>query len=330
MFRNGRLKYRIFIVIASIICSTSSLAQVLNDSPLPFHAPFMHRPVYAQFLSSEYVLKGGPEGLSLINIEKNQAVFSCLKDTGISAIMTNPHDTLEALVATDSGDVYSCRLNGESLELKKQNVIPSTGLNRVKTILFHQTKPGSVLMADETRIVHFSIQTGDLKTERIVTLGKDDEFIRFAFPDNLSPDWYLVATTFSGRFRGNWETGEIINIPERVLEYGFTVGKSGLKYFARGEFQEYLNIEVIGAHPTFVMQHPSDPQTYFAATIGTSPIRITFDEKNYYIITYLAENKILTFSVDVDRSNPVRMIFSTTKTVFFSDDQGLTWKPLEK
>lgn len=328
--RDGRLKFRILLTSVAIMCATSALAQVFNDSTFPFQSPFVHRPVYAQFLDSAYVLKGAPEGVSLISVEKNQVVFSCLKDVGISAVMTNPHNTQEALIATDSGDVFHCKLNGDSLDLQKIDLIASTGLNRVKTILFHQVRSNKVLMADESRIAIFNIEKNELKTERVVTLGKDDEFIRFAFPDNLSTDWYLVATTFGGRYRGNWETGELLSIPERALEHGFRVIKGGLRYFARGEFQDHLKIEVIGAHPTFMIQHPTDPQTYFAATIGKSPIKMSYDDQNYYNITYLSDNKILTFSIDVDRSNPDRMIFSTTRSVFFSDDQGLTWNPLEK
>ena len=124
--------------------------------------------------------------------------------------------------------------------------------------------------------------------------------------------------------------GEVVNIPESILEYGYQVRKHGISYLARGENEEYLNISFITAHPTFIIRHPSQFNTFFAATIGIAPLKITVQANNHYTVDYLSENKFLTFSVDVDRSNPRNLLFSTSSSVQFSDDGGANWKVLEK
>ncbi len=117
---------------------------------------------------------------------------------------------------TQKGDVYLCNLVGDHLNLKKLESITKGDLKIVKTIQFHSLDPGKLLFADEKTIALCKIQNEDLTIEKYTSLGKTDDLIIFTFPDNLSPEWFLISTTQHGRYRGNWATGEVVNIPESV------------------------------------------------------------------------------------------------------------------
>ncbi len=81
------------ILFAILSILTSSEAQMNMGSSTPFQAPFTHRPMFAQFLNSDYILKGNESGLSLLDIGKNQVTENHLE--GVPSYcddFESPHD----------------------------------------------------------------------------------------------------------------------------------------------------------------------------------------------------------------------------------------------
>ncbi|MBN1880346.1 hypothetical protein JW823_09580 [bacterium] len=320
----------LFVMIAISVCISTSQAQVGMDSFVPTADSYRQRPMFAQFLSSDILIEGNETGLTLFDIKTNQNKETYLAGISICSMMANPHQSGQVLVGAENGDVYLCQIDAESLSIKKLEAISNSSLHMIKSILFHRTIPGKVLFADDTSIAFCRLSEESLTIERVVTLDTKQDFIVFLFPDNLSTDAFLISASSGGRYRGNWETGKIEDMPESVIEYGYQVKKKGVSYFPRGKNQEILNIKFINAQPTFILQHPTQSNVFLASTIGVSPLRITIDDRNHYDLDYFNENSFLTFSIDVDRNNVDRIIFSTEKRVFFSEDGGSSWRVLGK
>jgi hypothetical protein len=317
----------VFLMAVSV---TGLHGQVQPDGSLPFAAPFYQRPLFAQFLNSTHIIRGDTKGVSVVELETENIAEQALQGTAITAMMSNPHREGHVAVATEKGDVYFCTYSDGGLESIKLDPLAQTSLGVVKSILFHCRLPDKVLFACDRLIALCSYDNKSVTVDKIVSMEPFDNQIVFAYPDNISHDWFLISATKEARYRCHWNTGEILSLPEKILEHGCRLKKQGLSYYALGENQEHFNISFLTARPTFIIRHPGKQNTYLAASIGASPLKITLEKNSFYDIEYLAENRYLTFSIDMDRHNNDRLIFTTSSNVIFSDDGGKSWNTLNR
>lgn len=317
-------------VFLTAVFVTGVYGQVQPDGSLPFAAPFYQRPLFAQFLNSTHIIRGDSKGVCVIELETEHVEERILQGTAITAMMSNPHKEGHVAFASETGDVYFCNYSNGAFEYFKLDQLSQTSLGVVKSILFHCTLPNRILFACDRVITLCSYDNQTVTVEKIVSMEPVDDRIVFTYPDNISHDWFLISAARENRYRCNWDTGEIFNLPEKILEHGCILKKQGLSYYALGENQEHFNISFLTARPTFIIRHPGKQNTYLAAAIGASPLKITLEKNSFYDIEYLAENRYLTFSIDMDRKNFDRLIFTTSTNVIFSDDGGKNWKTLNR
>lgn len=321
------------MVMTSVLIMALSVISVYGQMPtnpsIPFAPSFYQRPVYAQFLDSSHIIKGGSGGVSVIELESRKVTERKLEGTVITAMMSNPHKEGHVAFASDQGDVYFCSLVENTLECTKLDLAQNASVGIVKSILFHDVLPDKILFAGTDAIAICSFDGNELTVNKIASMEPFEDGIVFAFPDNLSEEWFLISGTQESRFRCNWESGEIVSIPEKTLEHGARLKKDGFSYFALGENQEYFNISFMLARPTFIKRYPQKPNVYIAATIGVSPMVITLEKRNHYDLKHLTNNRFLTFSIDVDRNNLDHLIFTTSSGIVFSGDGGLNWETIE-
>ena len=321
------------LVMTSVLIMALSVAgvsgQIQPEASLPFAQPFYQRPVYAQFLSSSHILKGDSKGISIIELESRKVTEQVLQGTVITAMMSNPHREGHIAFASDIGDVYFGMFTDNTFEFVKLDLLQSASVGIVKSILFHDVLLNRILFAGTDSIALCSFDQNELTVDRIVTMESFEDSIVLALPDTMSDEWFLISGTKESRYRCHWETGEIVSVPEKTLEHGCRMKKDGLSYFALGENQEYFNISFMYARPTFIIRHPQESNVFMAATIGVSPLKITLAKRNHYDLQYLANNRFLTFSIDVDRNDVDHLIFTTSSGVVFSGDGGQSWEPIE-
>ena len=316
-------------VLIVVVFVTGVRGQVHSGASLPFAQPFYQRPVYAQFLSSSYVIKGDSNGISIIEIGSKKVTEKALEDTVITAMMSNPHKEGHVAFASDQGDVYLSFFADNVFEYTKLDLLQQASVGIVKSILFHDSLPDKILFAGTDTIALCSFVGNELIVNKTVSMEPYEDRIVFAFSDIISDEWFLISGTKESRYRCNWETGELVSIPEKTLEHGAHLKKGGFSYFALGENQEYFNISFMSARPTFIKRYPQKPNVFMVAAIGVSPMIVTLEKRNHYDLWYLANNRFLTFSIDVDRNNFDHLIFTTSSGVVFSDDGGQSWGTLE-
>ncbi len=324
-------KYRMMTVISVLFMVATGFfnvnSQIRGQDSLPIAPPFYMRPNFAQFINSDYILMGNTEGLHVIEIESGSIVKTALEGVAISTMMGNPHKNGQVAIGTETGEVYFVSWINDELNLVKAEEIEDTSVNIVRSILYHVDKPDRIALADHRYIALGVYQDNQIDIQQVVHIDEPDKLTVMIFPDNTDSKWFLISTTQDGRFRVNWETGEIVSIPESILEHGYRTGQAGVSYFAWGDRQEFLNIRFLNNRAIYTKKHPTLSDTYLFATIGISPLRLTIDQtnRNHYTVDYLYSNRHLTFSIDVDRNNPERMIFTTSRGVLISHDEGQNW-----
>ncbi|MBN1295612.1 hypothetical protein JXA80_02450 [bacterium] len=290
---------------------------------------FELRPLFAQFLSSELCLKGGSRDVVVIDLATGVSRQEILKNESVSIMMADPHRAGDILFATTGGKVYLARLEDETVTLTEMSVPSPWNLTVVHSILFDPMVPGRVLMADYESMAICSRTDASLQIQQSLPLPDPGGLICMVFPDHVDAGWFIVSAAEGKRFRGQWNSGHIENISGRIIEYGYTVVDHGIRFLPRGDFDTYFYLDYIPARPVFIKQHPVNKRMYYAATIGISPLRITIDSNNYYTLDYLAQNRMLTFSVDIDPANDQHIMFSTAASIQVSSDGGTTWKTIE-
>jgi hypothetical protein len=301
-------------------------ARIASQGGQPFASSFYLRPNFAQFITSDFVLNGNTEGLQVIEIDSGSVVSKALEGVAVTTMMANPHREGHVAVATEMGDVFFAIYENGELHLEKVDQINDSPLTIIKSIYFHEKEADRILFADQKRIAMCKYEDNKVTIQKLVRLDQTPDLLVMVFPDNLDSDWFLISTTRDGRYRGNWNTGEIVSIPEDILEHGYKITANGISYYAWGDNQEFTNIKFINIRPVFAKKHPSNPDTYLFATIGMSPIRLKINrERNHYDIEYLFKSIHLSFSIDTDRNNPERIIFTTSKGIFFREDNGGKW-----
>lgn len=312
------------LVVLSTGCPASAQIGVGDQFSLP--VVFEMDPTYAQFMSPTRCVKGDKDGLALVNLESGEEIQRVLENDSISVLMRNPHRFGEVLAGTWSGKLFRVRLDGDILDIDEIKGLWESPVRVVHSIVFHSEDPEQVIVADYNKLCICKLD--GLKLQCMKTRSPDDSeaLITMIVPDIRSKDWFMVAATGEKRYRGNWDTGKLDNISGKILEYGYNLKKSGVSFLPRGDFDQYLYIDFIPARPTSIIQHPSNPMIYYASAIGTSPLKITVDSRNFYNLDFIAPNRMLTFSIDVDPTNESHLLITTYKSVQVSTDAGKTWK----
>ncbi|HPQ38831.1 MAG TPA: hypothetical protein PLV45_00530 [bacterium] len=322
---NGVLLGCILVFLFNIPVS----AQVSVGNQIPLPVIFELDPTYAQFVSSNLCVRGDKHGISLVNLDTGEQLQQLLPDQSISVLKRNPHRFGEVLAGTWDGRLFRLVLKDNELELSEFDEIAHSEIMIPHQIMFHPEKTDRLILADYRHLFLCTVKEGKIHIDNTLTPGDPDVMIALVFPDNRSADWFIVSAPQEKRYRGNWDTGKLVDITGKMLEYGYTVGKSGTSFLPRGDFDQYLYINYMSARPTSIIRHPSRPMTYYASTIGTAPLKISVDSRNFYTLEFLASNRMLTFSVDVVPTDTDRLLITTNKTVQFSTDAGATWNTID-
>ncbi|MCD4653363.1 hypothetical protein K8T06_05455 [bacterium] len=329
---NKKYKFAIIVVVSLVFMhvglSLDLSAQTRKRPSRPEMKPdgFMLEPVYAQFLDSQHFLKGGKDGLHLVDIATGETIQRANQKDSISTMMSSPQKNGGIYFGTYNGGTYIAKLEEKTLKIKKLKGLGKSGLKIVKSILVHPKDPTRVIFADNHLIVLCKINEGKIQIQKKFELKNRESLISFVVPDHLDQNYFIVNAVMGNRYRGDWRGDLLEDIRDETLPHGYSIIKSCVRFIPIGKNAQYLITKYVSAQPVFMKLDYSKPRSYIAAAIGKASFRVTIDGSNYYKLTFLKTNQKLSFSVDIDPSDSNNLLLSTVDSVLFSADYGKSWK----
>lgn len=322
-------------VMVTLLATTAD-AQVRRRRPKrparpPQKEDFLFKPMYAQFLDSETVLKGDHTGLKVIRIENGEVMQTALTEGHvISTMMAGPVPGSGVIVAAESGDVYLVEWKDAKLQVNKIMGLEKLPLTIVKTAMFHPFDASRILLADDRGLVMGKLASGSLTDQTFIKMNDDYASIGFVVRDHIDPECFIIDSVQNNRYRGCWQNDTIEDIHDGTLPHGCKTTGKEFTFIPFGDNAQYLRTFFIPGIAVYMKHHPKNPQTYFAAAMGKSPLLISIDKSNYYTVTSVKFNQKITYCVDIDPAKPDNMLITSKDSILISKDAGNSWKAISE
>lgn len=288
-------------------------------------------PYYAAFFTNVAgnVLWGASDGLKLINIDKQDVVAEDLKGIRILHVAVNPSDYNSSIVCAENGRCYWARFDEGKLKCELIPSLSSAPVDQIKFVVFNPKDESRILAVEDSKIYRTEDKGATwLINEPIVITEELGRSVVTAFSDPFRPANFIVATPGHGRLLGSWGSNEIRSIPEQAIPHGYVVSRQGMSYIPIGKNDEYLNLMNMDITPLHLVYLTKEPEQFYIAGMGKSPVSLTIKEKRYEVI-HMNQRLQLSFSVDIDHLNSDRLVLTHPEGIDFSTDRGVSWKTLE-